>query len=67
MQEAGGTLQIELGGLTPVSQYDRLSVTGAATLDGTLNAVPINGFVPSVGDSFTVLLYGSHTDAFSTI
>ncbi|HST04143.1 MAG TPA: hypothetical protein VLQ48_05340 [Chloroflexia bacterium] len=66
-QGAGGTLNIELGGLTPITQYDRLAVGGTATLAGTLNTSAINGFTPQNGDSFTVLTYGSRSGVFSTI
>ena len=66
-QGAGGTLNIELGGLTPVTEYDQLDVDGTATLNGTLNTSAINGFVPQNGDPFTVLLYGSRSGTFSTI
>src|SRR5207253_6719188 len=45
-QNAGGSLNIEIGGLTVGTQYDQLVVTGNATLAGTLNATLINGFTP---------------------
>ena len=38
-QGAGGTLRIEIDGLTVGTEYDRLAVTGAASLDGTLAIV----------------------------
>ncbi|HET9493032.1 MAG TPA: S-layer homology domain-containing protein [Chloroflexia bacterium] len=66
-QGAGGTLNIELGGLTPATEYDRLDVDGAASLNGELHTSAINGFVPGLGDSFTVLLYGSRSGTFSSI
>ncbi|MEZ6191397.1 MAG: hypothetical protein R3C45_08925 [Phycisphaerales bacterium] len=50
------TLFIELGGLTAGSQYDRLDVTGVATLDGILDVSLINGFTPGLGDSYTLLM-----------
>jgi hypothetical protein len=52
-----GTLNIDLGGLTAGTQYDRLSVRDAARLGGTLNVRLINGFPPSIGN-FQVLLFG---------
>jgi hypothetical protein len=65
-QTADGVLNIEIGGLTAGSQYDRLVVSGSATLNGTLNVILLNGFQPSPGDSFQVLTFGSHTGDFST-
>jgi hypothetical protein len=66
-QTTSGTLNIELGGLSAGSQYDRLSVSGTVQLDGTLNIGLINSFVPSVGDSFQVLLFGARSGAFASI
>ena len=65
-QTVTGVLNIELGGLSP-AQFDRLAITGSATLDGTLNASLINGFTPSANDSFQVMTYGSRTGAFAAI
>ena len=50
-----GKLQIEIGGTTPGSQFDMLDITGAATLDGTLEVSLIDGFTPSVGDVFEIV------------
>jgi hypothetical protein len=65
-QAAAAALTIELGGLTPGAEHDQLSVTGAAALNGTLNASLIGGFTPSAGDAFTVLLCGSRSGVFAT-
>lgn len=52
-QSLGGTLHIDVGGLT---QFDRLVLTnGAAALDGALNVNLLNGFVPAAGDTFEIL------------
>jgi hypothetical protein len=53
-QQAGGSLQIELGGTTQSTQYDFVSVAGAALLAGQLQLALINGFVPALGDQFIV-------------
>jgi hypothetical protein len=66
VQDAPATLEIEIGGLTPGTQHDQVVVTLAATLGGTLNVTLINGFVPSVGNSFTIMTYASHTGDFAT-
>ena len=65
VQASGGSLDIEIGGTAPGTQYDRVLVSGAVTLDGTLNVIPINGFVPSAGESFQILTFGSRTGAFA--
>jgi MYXO-CTERM domain-containing protein len=60
-----GTLQIDLGGTTAGTTYDRVQETGAAQLAGTLQIRLTNGYQPSLGDSFTVLRYTSETGDFS--
>ena len=54
-----GTLAIELGGTTAGTQYDRLAVAGAVALDGNLSVSLVNlgggTFVPSVGNTFTII------------
>lgn len=57
-QTAGGTLEIELasdGGL-PGTDYDRLMVTGAATLDGTIDMQFDAGYTPTINDAFSGVL-----------
>jgi len=61
------TLEIEIGGLTPGTQHDRVNIAGQATLNGTLELSLINGFVPAPGDSFTVMTFGSRSGTFSQI
>jgi len=39
-------LNIELGGTTAGTQYDRLRVSGTATLASALNVTLANGFTP---------------------
>ena len=66
-QASTGTLNIELGGTTAGSTYDKISVTGAATLAGTLNLDLVNDFIPTVGQTFNILTYGSKSGTFSSI
>ncbi|HMP80081.1 MAG TPA: hypothetical protein PKD54_11560 [Pirellulaceae bacterium] len=54
-QSATGSLRIELGGLLAGSQFDQLTVSGTASLDGFLDVTLISGFVPDPSDSFTIL------------
>ncbi|MDA1177740.1 MAG: hypothetical protein O2931_02975 [Planctomycetota bacterium] len=55
-QTAAGSWDLEVGGLA-LNQFDRLTLTGAASLAGTLNLSLISGFQASIalGDSFNVL------------
>jgi autotransporter-associated beta strand protein len=57
-QRQGGTLLIDIAGAS-TGQYSVLSVLGTANLSGLLNPVLLNGFVPTVGDQFIFLNYGS--------
>jgi hypothetical protein len=59
-----GTVRLRLEGST---LFDRVVVRNAATLGGTLDVSTINGFVPSSGDVFSVLTYGSRAGTFATI
>jgi hypothetical protein len=57
--QANGTLAFDLGGITAVTTYDRLSVGRSAFLDGTLEVSLLNGFAPSLGSTFTILTAGT--------
>ena len=48
-------------------QFSVLNVLGNANLNGFLDPVLLNGFVPTIGDSFTFLNYASFTGEFSHI
>ena len=60
-------LKIELGGTTVGTQYDQVNVTGKLALDGTLQVLLINGFVPHAGDTFHILNWGSIAGSFATV
>ena len=53
-QNADGVWDVELGGLG-LSDFDRLTLTGAASLDGTLDLSLIGGYVPALGDTLNIL------------
>jgi hypothetical protein len=65
-QGAGGTLLVELGG-TGVGQFDLLDISGAASLDGLLFVSLFGGFVPTVGQTFTIMEFGSRSGAFTGV
>lgn len=61
-QSSGGDLAIEIGG---AASYDKLTVTGTATLDGTLDVTLINGFTPNNGDVFPILGFAARSGDFA--
>ncbi len=60
------TLMIQIAGTT-AGDFSVLNVLGNANLNGYLDPVLLNGFVPTIGDSFVFLDYASLTGAFSQI
>jgi hypothetical protein len=60
------TLMIQLAG-TSAGDFSVLNVLGSASLNGYLDPVLLNGFVPTIGDSFIFLNYASLTGEFSRI
>ena len=51
-QTSSSAIDIEIGGPTVGTEYDRLNISGAATLAGTLNISMINNYDLQPGDSF---------------
>ncbi len=53
------TLEIELGGTTPETEFDLLEVSGTATLAGNLNVLLVDLgsglFTPALGDTFEII------------
>ncbi len=54
-QSATTDLNLEVGGASPGTQFDRLVVSGIVTLGGNLNLSLISGFVPSQYESFRII------------
>jgi hypothetical protein len=68
VQEAGGTLGIDIAGTTPGTEFDQLLVGGSATLGGTLSLADEGGFAPAFGDTFKILSgASSRTGTFVTV
>jgi autotransporter-associated beta strand protein len=66
-QSPTGTLRIEVAGLAP-SQHDLLAIGGHASLNGTLQLIPLGGFKLQVGDKVTFLTAnGGVSGTFSAI
>lgn len=68
-QGPGGVLLVEVQnpGTTQGVDYDHITITGTAALDGVLQMVLLGGFVPAEGQLFDVLNYASASGAFSNI
>ena len=66
---AGATSRLlaEVAGPDPGTGYDRLHVTDVATLGGTLEVRFVGGYLPEIGDRFTVLTAASVSGAFATL
>lgn len=63
-----GTVAMELGGRVRGSQYDGVDLPGVLTLGGTLSIALINGFTPSLSDTFHLFDgFTSTTGAFDQI
>lgn len=58
----GGSL---LYGLSSPTSYGTMSISGNATLAGSVGVLWLNGFVPANGNSFTLLYYGSFSGMFT--
>jgi fibronectin-binding autotransporter adhesin len=58
-------VEIQLAGLA-ATQFGRITATGAATLNGTLNVVRLGGYTPNLGDRFRFMTFASRNGLFST-
>ncbi len=63
-QSSTGTLQSDIA---DASDFGALSVSGTATLDGTVKANLENGYQPPSGMSFKVLTFGSSSGQFADV
>jgi hypothetical protein len=67
-QAAEGRLRIDIGGPTPIMQFEQINLTGAATLGGNLDITLTGGFAPAYGSTFEMInAEGGVTGAFTTI
>ena len=64
---SSATTYIELGGTTPGTEYDTISVGIQLVMGGTLNISLIDPFVPAHNNTFTILTYASKSGAFDAI
>jgi uncharacterized repeat protein (TIGR01451 family) len=61
-QGSGGTLNIELA--SP-SAFDQLAVSGAVTLDGTLNVTLLSSYAPADGTTWDVFTFATRSGDFA--
>ncbi len=66
-QNSDGLLSIEIGGADAGTGYDQLQVSGAASIAGTLQVRLVNGFTPTVGQTYRIVNAGSVSGGFSSI
>ena len=66
-QTATGIFAVNIDGPTAGTQFDQVTITGSATLGGTLNITKDSGFNPSLGDQFQVMTFASRTGVFATV
>ncbi len=68
VQGPTGLLNIEIGGVIPGTGFDKVAVTGNATLNGVLAIAQFGNFVPASTDGFRFLTTGGTINGtFSTI
>lgn len=61
-----GTIEIELGGTTACDDYDKITVSGTATLGGTLSVSLINGYTGTGTDQVTILEAAAISGTFAS-
>ena len=65
---ASNVLEMEIGGLSPGSQHDKIVHNGMAVLGGTLDVVLINAFMPQLGHTFDLFNWNAgNSGTFATI
>jgi hypothetical protein len=68
VQHPAGELWINLYGTVPGSEHGQLTIDGDAALGGNLTVTTLPGFVPEVGQQFTILTTtGLRTGEFETV
>jgi PEP-CTERM motif len=63
-QGANGSLTFDIASQ---SQYDRMSVTGQAHLNGMMTVDLLQGYIPQVGNMFEIMTFGGESGTFSNV
>jgi hypothetical protein len=66
-QSPSGILGMQIDGTNPGVSYDQLLVDGNALLGGTLVIDFLNGLLPTVGQTFDLIRFASHTGEFASL
>ena len=64
-QSASGKFISEIADQPASGDFGVLAVTGAASLDGTVQVDLVNGFGPTAGGNFEIMTFASQTGAFT--
>ncbi len=59
-----GILGFDIGGLVPATEHDQIDVTGTVSLEGTINLLKTNGFLPKNGQSIRVMTFNGRDSKF---
>jgi hypothetical protein len=62
-QGASGSIALQIGGLVPGDDHDKLIVTGTADLNGSVAVELTGGYTPSANDTFDVLDFSAFVDS----
>ena len=65
--QATADLAVELAGTAPGTEFDVLAVTGDLVLGGELSLSLLEGFTPSLTDTFEIVTAASTTGVFSNV
>jgi uncharacterized repeat protein (TIGR01451 family) len=65
-QTPSGVLNPSINGPAAGTQYSRLAVTGAATLNGTLHVLRDPAYTPTFGTALQIITFGSSSGDFAT-
>ena len=61
-----GSIEMDLGGATPGSGYDRIAVSGSVQLGGSFKATLINGYTPTTGQDFDLITSTGASGSFTS-
>jgi len=67
LQTATGSVEIQIGGLVAGTEFDRLAVSGSATLAGIIAVSLFNGFIPALTQRFQIMTFASRMGVFDNV